>query len=135
MQFCERESLMKSLLGLSAVGFVLAASLSAFGLNYNASKSNTGNFTLSYPDDVLSRAQAAAVLVELDKADKAPNEAVVRQILTKQGVQASRVKTVRVIAITSGGGSKGYGIMLLEDPADEATARAALATFGSQKAR
>jgi hypothetical protein len=117
---------MKSLLGTSVVGLAVAVSLSAFGLNYNASKSNTGNFTLSYPDDVLSRAQAAAVLAELDKAGKAPTEAVVRQILTQQGVSASRVKTIRVIGITSAGGSKGYGIMLLENPDDEATARASL---------
>jgi hypothetical protein len=117
---------MKSFVGAIAVGFALAASLSAFAINYNSSKSNSGNFALSYPDEVLSQAQAAAVLTELDKAGKAPTEAVVREILAKQGVPASRVKTVRLIGITSGGGSKGYGIMLLEDPADEATARASL---------
>jgi hypothetical protein len=117
---------MKSVVEAIAVGFALAASISAFGLNYNASKSNTGNFALSYPDEVLSQAQAAVVLAELDKAGKAPTEAVVREILTKQGLPASRVKTVRIIGMTSAGGSKGYGIMLLEDPADEATATASL---------
>ena len=117
---------MKSILRAIAVGFAFMSSLSAFSINYNSSKSNTGNFTLSYPDGVLSQAQAAAVLAEFDKAGQAPTEAVVRQILTKQGVPAARVKTVRVIGITSGGGSKGYGIMLLEDAADEATARSSL---------
>jgi hypothetical protein len=119
---------MKSLVRAIALGFAVMSSLSAFGLNYNASKSNTGNFTLSYPDEVLSQAQAAAVLAEFDKAGQAPTEALVRQLLTKQGVAASRVKTVRVTSygMTASGGHKGYGIMLLEDPADEATARASL---------
>jgi hypothetical protein len=117
---------MKPLVRAIAAGFALMSSLSAFSINYNSSKSNTGNFTLSYPDGVLSQAQATAVLAEFDKAGQAPTEAVVRQILTKQGVAASRVKAVRVIGMTSGGGSKGYGIMLLEDPADEATARTSL---------
>ncbi|HEY6340703.1 MAG TPA: hypothetical protein VIY49_04355 [Bryobacteraceae bacterium] len=127
---------MKSVVQAIAVGFVFAASLSAFSINYNSSKSNSGNFALSYPDEVLAQAQAAAVLAELDKAGNAPTEAVVREILTKLGVPASRVKTIRVIGITSGGGSKGYGIMLLEDSADEATARASLQrALAIQKAR
>jgi hypothetical protein len=117
---------MKSFVRAIAAGFVLMSSLSAFRINYNSSKSNSGNFTLSYPDGVLSQAQAAAVLAEFDKGGQAPTEAVVRQILTKQGVAATRLKAVRIIGMTSGGGSKGYGIMLLEDPADEATARASL---------
>ena len=119
---------MKSLIRAIGAGFALMSSLSAFGLNYNASKSNTGNFTLSYPDGVLSQAQAAGVLAEFDKTGQAPTEAVVRQILTKQGVAATRVKTVVITSygMTASGGHKGYGIMLLEDPADEATARASL---------
>src|ERR1700751_1875993 len=100
---------MKSLVRSIAVGFALMSSLSAFGLNYNASKSNTGNFTLSYPDGVLSQAQAAAVLAEFDKTGQAPTEAVVRRILTKQGVPASRVKAVQVTSygMTASGGHKG----------------------------
>jgi hypothetical protein len=119
---------MRSLFRAIAAGFALISALSAFGLNYNASKSNTGNFTLSYPDEVLSQAQAAAVLAEFDKIGQAPTEAVVRQILTKQGVAATRVKAVRVMSygMTASGGHKGYGIMLLEDPADEETARTSL---------
>ncbi|HTS77447.1 MAG TPA: hypothetical protein VMG40_14645 [Bryobacteraceae bacterium] len=112
-------------LGAVATSLVLATTLVAFGLNYNASKSNTGNIILTAPEGALTQAQVGAILSELDKSKTAPTEAAVRQVLAKQGVPANRFKKV---LITTAGGSKGYGIMLLADPQDEATARVAMGT-------
>jgi hypothetical protein len=103
---------------------VFAAALSAFGLNYNASKSNTGNIVLAYSPDRMTEAQAAAVLAELEKGGAAPDEATLRQILKKQGVQADGIQKIvkpgmvgdpRTIA-------KSYCFLLLEKPEDLATA-------------
>lgn len=105
-----------------AIGVLLAGvvSLVAFGLNYNASKSNTGNIIVT--PDYVTKAQAAAILAEVEKTGKTPDEAAVRTVMTRHGVPSDRIKKV-VIGITSSGGSKGYGIMLLDDPANEGAAR------------
>jgi len=110
------------------VGVLLAAVavLCAFGLNYNASKSNTGNLVLTYSSSRVSAAQASAVLAELEKAGKTPDETTVRRILQKNGVQAEGIRKIVISGIVHSGGGKGYGILLLEKPEDEAGARAAI---------
>ena len=103
---------MKPFLILLAVAGLLLA-----GLNYNASKSNTGNFVISYDSGIVTQAQASAILADLEKnAPKAIDESAVRSLLRKHGVSADRIKK---IVIEPG------KILLLEDPADEARARAA----------
>ena len=103
----------------------IAATLLAFGLNYNASKSNTGNFVLAYSPDRLTAAQAAAVLNDMEKSGKTPDEAFVRVVLQKQGGMKGAALQKIVITERTGTGGKGYTILLLEKPEDEATARAA----------
>jgi hypothetical protein len=104
---------------------VLAATLSAFAVNYNASKSNTGNIVIVYSPDRVTQVQATAVLAQLEKLGAAPDEAAMREILKKQGVQADGIKQIVVTAIASNAGSKAYGILLLEKAEDEAAAREA----------
>ena len=107
-----------------------AAALFAFGLNYNASKSNTGNVIVT-PEFVTS-AQAAAILADLEKAGGTPTEAVVRQALKKNGVDSIKIQKI-VTGMTASGGSKGYGIMLLASPGDEAAAKATMGRAGAAK--
>jgi len=106
-------------IGMMAAGVVLLA-----GLNYNASKSNTGNIMVT-PESVTA-AQVSAIQADLEKSGKTPDEEAVRAAAAKHGVPKGLIKKVVITGITSGGGSKGYGITLLADPADEAVAKAAL---------
>ena len=100
----------------------MAVAAFAFGLNYNASKSNTGNIIVS--PEFVSKAQAGAILAEVEKSGKTPDEAAVRAAMKKQGVESSRIQKVIIRGITSGGGSKGYGIMLLDEASSEDAASA-----------
>ncbi|HLW75457.1 MAG TPA: hypothetical protein VKS01_00710 [Bryobacteraceae bacterium] len=106
-----------------ATVFLLAGVVSVFAaINYNSSKSNTGNILVA--PEVVTSAQAAAILADLEKSGKTPDEGEVRAAAAKHGVPKGLIKKVNITGITSGGGSKGYGITLLADPADEAAANA-----------
>lgn len=109
----------KITIGMMIAGVVLLA-----GLNYNASKSNTGNIIVT-PESVTA-AQASAILAELEKSGKTPDEEAVRGAAAKHGIPKGVIKKIGVTGITTAGGSKGYGITLLADPADEDRAKAEL---------
>lgn len=97
-----------------------AALLSAFGLNYNASKSNTGNIVV-HPSNV-SEAQASAVLASLDASRDTPTEAAVRGHIAKAGIKPGAIKRI-IIERNAQGKSN---VLLLADPGDEAPARTSL---------
>ena len=103
---------------IASAGIVLAAAVSLFaGLNYNASKSNTGNIIVT-PSSV-SGGQAAAILREIDKAS-ALTEADVRGYLTKAGVKPGAI--AKIVIERTGGKTT---VLLLDDPNDETKARSA----------
>ncbi len=107
-----------------AIAMMIAGVVLVAGLNYNASKSNTGNIIVT-PESVTA-AQASAILADLEKSGKTPDEEAVRAAAAKHGVPKGVIKKVIVTGITSGGGSKGYGITLLAEPGDEGVAKAEL---------
>ncbi len=109
----------------------LAVVTVGFAINYNSSKSNSGNIVVA--PDFVTKSQAAAVLADLEKSGKTPDETAVRAAMKKHGVAADRIREVHITGITSGGGSKGYGILLLENASDESTARAELARATGMK--
>ena len=102
-----------------------AVCLSAFGLNYTASKSNTGNIVVHSP--AVSEAQAAAILAEIDKSKQAPSEAAVRGYLKKTGVKQGAIKTI--VVETTGGKTT---VLLLDDPADLTKAKDVVNTATSR---
>jgi len=115
---------MKRLLMLGAIGVLLAAfalSVSA-APKYSATKSSTGDFVLSY-SDLVSLAQAGAVLADLEKPDQPTDEPGVRDVLKNQGVPNDHI---RKIIIEPGPSGKGATILLLIEPADEKAARKAI---------
>ncbi len=118
---------MKLRSGIAGIGIALAAvSLWAFGLNYNASKSNTGNIVV-YPESVTG-AQATALLAEVDKGKTAPTEVTIKANLSKNGVKQGVVKQI-VIENTAGKTT----VLLLDDPADLTKARAAMANTSTSR--
>jgi hypothetical protein len=104
---------------LKAMMIATLVATSAFALNYNSSKSNTGNIVIAYPSTV-SDAQAAGALAELEKTHQTPTEAAVRPILTAKGVKQGGMK----IIIEQKDGKT--NILLLADQNDEQKARAAI---------
>jgi len=119
---------MKGPLILGAIGILLLALAPAsFGREkYESIKSNNGEFALSYDPNFVTRAQAAAILDDLERSDEPADEPGVREIMRKQGVQNDSIK--KVIIEKGPGGDKGATILLLIKPSDEPAARAALTT-------
>ena len=97
---------------------VAAPSLSAFGLNYNASKSNTGNIVV-HPSSV-TEAQASAILAMIDKERQAPSQASIEGYLKAAGVKQGSIKSI-VVEPAQGKTT----VFLLADPSDEKNARGA----------
>ena len=95
-----------------------APSLSAFGLNYNASKSNTGNIVV-HPSSV-TEAQASAILAMIDKERQAPSQASIEGYLKAAGVKQGSIKSI-VVEPAQGKTT----VFLLADPSDEKNARGA----------
>ena len=98
---------------------VTTVSIAWAATNLNSSRSN--NYRLVYPADVVTSAQAASILAELDKIGPKGdvNEATLRKILLKRGVPVGSIKKIVMrksvsIEITN--------IILLTDLADEAQA-------------
>lgn len=115
---------MKRLLMLGAIGVLFAASglrVSA-APKYNSRKSSNGNFVLSY-SDLVTLAQAGAILADLEKPDQPVDEPGVRDVLRNQGVQNDHIRKIIIELDPSG---KGATILLLADPADEKAARKAI---------
>jgi len=110
---------------IASAGIVLAAAVSLFaGLNYNASKSNTGNVIVTPPS--VGSGQAAVILREIDEAS-APTEADVRGYLTKAGVKPGVI--AKIIIEQTGGKTT---VLLLEKPDDETKARSVVNTNTSR---
>jgi hypothetical protein len=104
---------------LGAMSTLLAAtvSLSSAG-TINTTRSNT--FRLTYPTDLLSQAQANAILAELDKAGRTVGAGQVTEIIKRHGVQADRVK--KIVVRPADKTRKHTTVLLLTNPADEAQA-------------
>jgi hypothetical protein len=101
-----------------AVLLAAAPSLSAFGLNYNASKSNTGNIVV-HPSSV-TEAQATAILAMIDKERQAPSQASIEAYLKAAGVKQGFIKSI-IVEPNQGK----TNVFLLADPSDEKNARGA----------
>ena len=103
--------------------FVALGSLSLASIALNSSRSNV--YRLVYPSDVMSQAQATAVLAEMDKISPA-NEATVKKWLTqnlkRHGVQAERIKEILFVPATNT--RKQHTIALLTKSPDEPAALA-----------
>jgi hypothetical protein len=106
-------------LAVAAVGSISWASI-----NLNSSRSNI--YRLVYSPDVMSQAQATAVLAEMDKIGPA-NEATVRSWLSKNlkrhGVHTDRIKEIRFVPASSA--RKVLTIAFLTNSPDEPAALAA----------
>ena len=102
---------------MATIAFLLAGTLSlfAFSVNYNASKSNTGNIVVHTSS--VTEAQAAAILAEIDKSRQAPTEAALRSLMTAQGIKQGKMKLI----IQQKDGKN--IVLMLDDPADEKKAR------------
>jgi hypothetical protein len=111
-------TLMKHLAMAAALLLPAALSLSAFGLNYNASKSNTGNYVLVHTSTV-TEAQAAAILAEMEKSHRTPTEAALRSLMTAKGVKQG---TMKLIIEQQDGKNV---VLMLDDPSEEKKARGA----------
>jgi hypothetical protein len=127
--------LMKRLLMIGTIGaviLVVAPCVCIAGLNYNASKSNTGYFVVSYDVNIITLAQAGAILTDLEK-EKAEGQPVdedgVREVMRKQGVQNDHVKKIIIETEASG---KSTTILLLSRREDENAGRAAVEVLTGQ---
>ena len=98
---------------------VAMASVAWAATNLNSSRSN--NYRLVYPADVVTSGQAAATLKELDKIGPGVNEATLKQILSRNGVNISLIKMIRIIPATQRP-ERIPAILLLKQPADEGQA-------------
>lgn len=105
-------------LAVAIAVLVAAPSLSAFGLNYNASKSNTGNIVV-HPSSV-TEAQATAILAMIDKERQAPSQASIEGYLKATGVKQGSIKSI-IVEPNQGKTT----VFLLADPGDEKNARGA----------
>src|SRR3989337_3496215 len=111
---------MKKLLTL-ALAVVALGSISWAATNLNSSRSNI--YRLIYPADIMSQAQATAILAELDKIGPA-DDARLKQWLPanckRHGVQAEHVQ--KIVIRPADKTRKRTTIILLTNPADEAQA-------------
>ena len=114
---------MKPLLTLGTLAglVVTLLSLSWAAANLNSSKSNA--YRLTYPTDLVSPAQAQAMLADLDKLGPA-DEAKLKQWLAanfkRHGIVPDRVK--KIVILPKSKDLKEVAIILLTNPTDEAHA-------------
>ena len=112
---------MKKLLTL-ALAVVALGSISWAATNLNSSRSNI--YRLIYPADIMSQAQATALLAELDKIGPA-DDARLKQWLPanfkRHGVQGDSIK--KIIVLPADKTRKSITLILLTNPADEPAAR------------
>ena len=114
---------MKPFATLAAIAGLLVTmlSLSWAATNLNSSRSNI--YRLTYPVDLVSGAQAKAILAELDKfgpADEAKLKHWLASNFKKHGIAADRVK--KIVILPKSKDLKETAIILLTNPADEAQA-------------
>lgn len=110
---------MKRFLLAAAIAVLVAASsLSAFAVNYNSSKSNSGNIVVHPPS--VTEAQATAILAMIDKERGAPSQASIEGYLKVTGVKQGSIKSI-IVEPNQGKTT----VFLLADPSDEKNARGA----------
>ncbi|MDD5543967.1 MAG: hypothetical protein PHX83_12410 [Acidobacteriia bacterium] len=82
----------------------MASNIAVASINYNSSKSNSGNIVLVYPEHLVTAPQAAAILSELEKtSSKGPvRDETVRGISKKLGVQIERIKLIKTTSRNAG---------------------------------
>jgi hypothetical protein len=105
-----------------AVALAAVASISWASINLNSSRSNV--FIVIYSADVMSQAQATAMLAELDKigpADEARLRLWLPANFRKHGVQGDKVKTIVILPVDKT--HKQIRIMLVTNSAEEAQPR------------
>ena len=114
---------MRRLLGIGAITSLLVAmtSICFAATNLNSSRSN--NYKLVYSETLVTPAQAASILAELDKIGPKGDvdEATLRKILLKRGVPVGSIKKIVMRKSVS---IEIMNIILLTDLADEAQALA-----------
>jgi hypothetical protein len=100
---------------------LLIAAVAWASINLNSSRSNI--YRLTYPSDLVSPAQAKAILADLDKLGPV-DEAKLKQWLPANfkrfGIAGDRVK--KLIVLPRGKEMKEIGIILLTNPEDETAA-------------
>ena len=100
---------------------LLVATAAWAAANLNSSKSNI--YRLTYPSDLVSPAQAQAILADLDKLGPA-DEAKLKQWLPanfkRLGIAGDQVK--KIVILPRGKEMKEIGIIFLTRPEDEAAA-------------
>jgi hypothetical protein len=108
-------------LGTATVLVVAALSLAWAATNLNSSRSNI--YRLTYPTDLVSPAQAKALLADLDRLGPA-DDARLKQWLAanfkRHGIAADRVK--KIVILPKSRDLKEITIILLTNPTDEAQA-------------
>ena len=108
--------------GLAVLAMLVGVSALA-AVNLNSSKSNA--YRLTYPPALVTKAQAKAILADLDK-DGRMDEARLKHWMVnnfrKYGIDGARVQ--KMIVMMPGGDLKEETLILLTNPADEAEARA-----------
>ncbi|MBI4381795.1 MAG: hypothetical protein HY574_11480 [candidate division NC10 bacterium] len=114
---------MRRLFGIGAITGLLVAitSICFAATNLNSSRSNI--YRVTYDTEVVSPAQASALLADLDKlgpADEATLKRWLPATLKKHGVRADRVK--KIVVLPASNTRKTITIIFLRNPADEAQA-------------
>ena len=87
-------------------------------INLNYSKSNA--YRVTYDTEMVTQAQAIAALKELDKIGPGVNEATVRRVLQRQGVNLAPIKMISILPPDKT--RKEPLILLLKNPADRPAA-------------
>lgn len=106
---------MKKLLTL-ALALLALASMAWASISLNSSRS--GVYRVVY-DEALTPSQADVIVKELSKFGPGVNEAAVRKLLQKTGVNLSLIKKISIL----GPLNKLETILILTNPANEAQAR------------
>ena len=112
---------MKDLARGIAVLILATASLAEAATNLNSSRSNI--YRLTYSTTLVTPAQAAAILADLDKTpgmDEAALKRALPQILKKNGVDPARVK--KALFRPGDKERKTMSVIILDRPEDEAAA-------------
>jgi hypothetical protein len=112
---------MKHLARTAAVLVFGMASLAGAAISLNSSRSNI--YRLTYSTTLVTPAQAAAILADLDKTpgmDEAALKRTLPQILKKNGVDPARVK--KTLVRPGDKERKSMSVIILDRPEDEAAA-------------
>jgi len=113
---------MRRLVLVSAIASLIVAvrPMAWAATNLNLSKSNVNRVV--YDTTAVTLAQAASILADLDKMGPGVNEATVRKLLEKQGVNLSLIQKIDIVPA----GQRGWTIptiLILKNPADGPAAR------------